>query len=814
MATGKQKKRLINSIDSDQSRPGKKAKLHSSNSLVSLNPHIGLKWDQLLRRVVPEKEQEWTTCLTEDERKFLIQFLPSDTDVEENVHLLLSGQNFHFGNPFLSWQVHCAMVPVTVFLFAFMSSSLCYGDIHPDAVLSKEKQIKVAEKEHRIDLYNYHSNMVETLKKWRKRWLSCGDTENLFSDNPAKKKQGITQVSVFKVGMPLKVSQSVDVSKFMSYIEISRTQLNHIKRLKQSGDGIQTKHVSRVVGGLDKFPVKPFGALMEGEQTRLREHWLEVVRKDLPAALGVMKDRKVLMEKSRKLLGLELGEKNVSIMRKVEHSPQSISQGRNDQSQSLQEDDENTKYMETSICHIEGSNVKDSDLAVNLTNVTSQGEQISDAQNEDLTHIKLCKDGLDVQHDEIPEVRYKDTTLQSYSPENQQMKSTNCIRRHIHTLDDQHMKVQDLDGVAGPSIHPHDQDQDVHSISNTIVNNSSHGVNGPAEKGHLQMNTVIVGQQEADNLPMIPSCSSSLFPKYSGNQILVDDILESNDHVQGVKDRRQIAGPPESYCHRPENRMYEVSDDLQVAQSYLSSGQHSSSNNGHLQIVKDIRGISYSLQHANSIEQSTAFHSSTKNSLTESAPFPEQEQQLIEQSQSGLFVQQLHNNLYSGVRFPNSENPPVAEQHSYPDFAPMDHRYNNWSIEGDKLHNNNLSGLELDVCLTHVLPSGSNTDGSLFSAISQYRRPSVHRQPIRSSPSQLLEPENQVLPPRNFVTRPQDTNPPFSGIYGHNQDVASSTSSHIASVGFLNNMNWTSFIQQNPEMPDLTGRQFRGPWTR
>ncbi|GJN07521.1 hypothetical protein PR202_ga25359 [Eleusine coracana subsp. coracana] len=668
------------------------------------------------------------------------------------------------------------------------SSSLCYGDIHPDAVLSKEKQIKAAEKEHRIDF------MVETLKKWRKRWLSCGDTENLFSDNPAKKKQGITQVSVSKAGMPLKVSQSVDVSKFMSYIEISRTQLNHIKRLKQSGDGIQTKHVSRVVGGLDKFPVKPFGALMEGEQTRLREHWLEVVRKDLPAAFGVIKDRKVLMEKSRKLLGLELGEKNVSIMRKVEHSPQSISQGRNDQSQSLEEDDENTKYMETSICHIEGSNVKDSDLAVNLTDVTSQSEQISDDQNEDLTDIKLCKDGLDVQHDKIPEVRYKDTTLQSYSPENQQMKSTNCIRRHIHTLDSQHMQVQDLDGVAGPSIHPHEQDQDVHSISNTIVNHSSHGVNGPAEKGHLQMNTVIVGREEADNHPMIPSCSSSLLPKSSGDQILVDDFLESNDHVQGVKDRWQMAGPPESYCHPPENRMYEGSDDLQVTQSYLSSGQHSSSvymnsgilgqqltqvttsafpvdnstsfmepfsnhqNNGHLQIVKDIRGISYSLQHANSIEQSMAFHSSTKNSLAESAPFP-----VHEQSQSGLFVQQLHNNLYSGVRFPNSGNPPVAEQHSYPDFAPMDHRYNNWSIEGDKLHNNNLSGLESesDVCLTQVLPSGSNTDGSLFSAISQYRRPSVHMQPIRSSPSQLLEPENQILPPRNFVPRPQDTNPQF-----------------------------------------------------
>jgi hypothetical protein len=57
MATGKQKKRLLSSTDSDLCRLGKKTNLHSSDCLVSLSPHIGLKWDQHLRRVVPEKEQ-------------------------------------------------------------------------------------------------------------------------------------------------------------------------------------------------------------------------------------------------------------------------------------------------------------------------------------------------------------------------------------------------------------------------------------------------------------------------------------------------------------------------------------------------------------------------------------------------------------------------------------------------------------------------------------------------------------------------------------------------------------------------------------
>ncbi|TVU39391.1 hypothetical protein EJB05_12806, partial [Eragrostis curvula] len=899
MAAVKQKKRLINSIDSDQYRPGKKTKFESSNNcLVTLSPHIGLKWDRYLRRVVPEKEQVgllwsdlapfvetrkrrsgladvtyvppeafsfenlrsmlsyevWATCLTEDERKFLIQFLPSETDAEENVH---------------------------------MASSLCYGDIHPDALLDKEKHIKAAEKAYRIDLHNYHSNMVETLKKWRKRWLSCGDTENLFSDSPAKKKQGVMQVAASKSGMALKVAQSVDVSKYMSYIEISRTQLNHIKRLKQSGDGIQTKHVSRVLGGLDNFPVKPFRALMEGEQMRLREHWLNMVRKDLPAAFEVLKDRKTLMENSAKLIGLELGEKSVSVMRKadklsdvrkdvgqhgafendgspvlqtdqVEHSPQSISQGRSDQSVSLQDqDDEKTRYKETSIYHIEGSNMKGLDpMVASVTLITSQSEQIldvlnqdhkdvkcfdvsmsccadiPDVQNEDLIDSKLRNDGLDAQHEKITEVSYEDTAVQNCSSGNRQIKSINYTSTPIHTLDSQNMQVQDLDGIAlkGPSIHAHEQDQDLKSISNAIVNHSNHGVNSPSEKRHPQMNTVIAEQEEAENILMMPSCSSSLLPKSTEKQIIVEDFLDSTDHAEGVKNRWQMAGPLQSYYHAPEDRMYNDSDyaelslfrttefsvyahnDIigqsltQVTTSSFPVDNSTSfvdpfsnqQRNGQLQIVKDIG--TYSLQHDNGIQQSTGLHSSTNSHLVQSAPFSVQEQQLIDQSHAGLYVQQLPNNLYSGASFPNSGNPLITEQHSYDAFGPMDHRYNNWSIEGNQSHSNNLSGLALDNCLTQALPSGSNTDGSLFSAISQYRQPSGHIQPGRLSPSQLLE--------------RGDTNPSFSDIYGHTQTVISSPSSHLASAGSLNNMNWTNFIQQNPGIPDLTNRQFRGPWTR
>lgn len=57
MSASKKNKRQTNCTNSEQLRSGKRTKFDSSNCLVSLKPHISLKWDQYLRRVVPEKEQ-------------------------------------------------------------------------------------------------------------------------------------------------------------------------------------------------------------------------------------------------------------------------------------------------------------------------------------------------------------------------------------------------------------------------------------------------------------------------------------------------------------------------------------------------------------------------------------------------------------------------------------------------------------------------------------------------------------------------------------------------------------------------------------
>jgi hypothetical protein len=528
--------------------------------------------------------------------------------------------------------------------------------------------------------------------------------------------------------------------------------------------------------------------------------------------------------------------------------------------------------METSIYRIGSPNVEDHDLmVVRGTDITSQGKQNSDVQyhngvscvdkgisccgnnpeeqDDDLADIKLCKDGLGVNSENIEEISYKGATNNNYSSENQEIKSIDYTNTHIDTLDCENLQLEDLEG---PSVNAREQDQDLESISHDGLNhNCGHSANISSKMSFPKTHNVIVDQVETQNVMMIPSNSSSLLLKSSGEQMHVEDFLHLNGQVaKGEKNRWQLAGPLQSHYHHPEN-INNGSGNLQITQPYLSSGQQSSSgyldngvlsqqqdqlatsafivdnpssviepfsnlqSNGTLHMAKDIGAVSYSLQHANSIEP--GLHSLVNNRLAQSAPFPrslQEQQQLTDQSDNCLYGQ-LHKDYCADVSFPTKVNPPISEQHSYAAFGSMDHRYN-WFPDGCQLHNNNnMPGLESGNCLTQALPSGSNTDGTLFSAISQYKQPSVHLGHGGSSRSQVLEPRNQVRPLQNFLPRSQDTNPPFSDMYGYTQDMASHTSSQIAPVSSMDGSHWTNFIQQNPAMaPDFTNRPFRGPWTR
>ncbi|KAA8548299.1 hypothetical protein F0562_004728 [Nyssa sinensis] len=97
----------------------------------------------------------WQTHLSEYERNLLTQFLPKGADALQVVQELLEGDNFFFGNPFLKW-----------------GASLCFGNLHPDAVLRQEQGFKANKKTYYSELQKYHNDMIGKLLMWKERWTS------------------------------------------------------------------------------------------------------------------------------------------------------------------------------------------------------------------------------------------------------------------------------------------------------------------------------------------------------------------------------------------------------------------------------------------------------------------------------------------------------------------------------------------------------------------------------------------------------------------------------------------------------------------
>ncbi|KAH9611334.1 hypothetical protein KSS87_005572 [Heliosperma pusillum] len=170
---------------------------------VNCNSHVSLMWDDNEKMVVAKEEQigissrhlaafspvgnakladvvavpkevfelddlaevltyeGWESLLTDKDRTFLSQFLPEGFESDEIVQALLGCENFHFGNPFLKW-----------------SSSLCLGNLHPDAVVRNEKSFKANKKAYYSELQQYHENMITNLHKLKERCGSAKDPES------------------------------------------------------------------------------------------------------------------------------------------------------------------------------------------------------------------------------------------------------------------------------------------------------------------------------------------------------------------------------------------------------------------------------------------------------------------------------------------------------------------------------------------------------------------------------------------------------------------------------------------------------------
>ncbi|KDO45993.1 hypothetical protein CISIN_1g002232mg [Citrus sinensis] len=321
----------------------KKRKLGSLQNGLNSKSNISLKWDESKKKVIAKQEQigisrriskpftdsvsgsktvlghladafsvpqeifelenltevlsyeVWQTQLSEEERNYLKQFLPSAQNAEQVVEALLAGENFHFGSPFLKW-----------------GASLCSGNFHPDAVLHKERSLKADKKAYFLELQKYHNDILEYLQKLKQRWESCKDPENEILpkiwrnyDKGFKKNKStnslIASENVLNVGTKLKKGYKLnkhnihhnDGAQYMSYVKISRKQHELVKSMKQSGKSIQCRSMNRVLGNLESLHVQPYEVFLEEEQKKkLHEHWLKLATEDLPAFYVNWKERK------------------------------------------------------------------------------------------------------------------------------------------------------------------------------------------------------------------------------------------------------------------------------------------------------------------------------------------------------------------------------------------------------------------------------------------------------------------------------------------------------------------------------------------
>ncbi|XP_065865449.1 uncharacterized protein [Euphorbia lathyris] len=393
----------------------KKKKLESPKCEFNARSHISLEWDGSLKKVVAKREQiglrrkdlrafnnlapqchgiladvlvipqeifevenlmevlsheVWQTHLSENERKYLSQFLPRGSDGEDTVQALLSGDNFHFGNPFLKW-----------------GTSLCSGNLHPDSLIHQEQWTKSEQKSYFSEIDKYHNDMVKYLQKLKeicensqdpanevlkKISRSRRDVEQQISshanefglhnleENAATTSESCSFIAEDKAcssdnqnsslmkggkiqrrvhekcstkdtsrkqllasddGKPTKgelqkrnIHLNDGDNKYMSYLKISKKQHQLVKSMKHSGKSIQSKSLNRVLGNLDMLHVQPYGEFVKEEQKKLQAHWLQLANVDLPAAYENWRARQSQRKEITKSLEQDLKSKLETLM--------------------------------------------------------------------------------------------------------------------------------------------------------------------------------------------------------------------------------------------------------------------------------------------------------------------------------------------------------------------------------------------------------------------------------------------------------------------------------------------------------------------
>lgn len=296
--------------------------------------------------------EAWNECLSASEIQFLRKLLPKDAEPEGVVRSILSGDNFHFGNPLTTW-----------------GGLICKGGFHPDSVQKTDLEFKNIRKEYYVELQRYHHKMLETLGALKELWVSCKSTKEELSfkhssctkremlqngvanavsnhslsekhkkhflpvekgatvcklDNGSfneeaiirqrskRRKIGSLQDALERIdSLPTKQSRRVKpavhnsvnkdgCTEIMYTLKVSPKQYADIVNQKRVGDELLLKSLSVILGDSQKIEVHRINGCNKEDTLKICQFWSTLVEKDMPAAHADFLERKAYRERLAK----------------------------------------------------------------------------------------------------------------------------------------------------------------------------------------------------------------------------------------------------------------------------------------------------------------------------------------------------------------------------------------------------------------------------------------------------------------------------------------------------------------------------------
>lgn len=923
MAADQRRKRLHTSVSGSSSKqqPRVKRKILGLRHYDScMKSHISLEWDGNEKRVVAKRNQigisqrnlrpfnssvphqqntladifavpeeifelenltgvlsneVWQSHLSESERKYLMEFLPSGSEPQQVLQALFSGDNFHFGNPFLKW-----------------GASLCSGSLHPDAVLHREQCLKAGKKVYYSKLQKYHNEMIGYLLKLKERWENCKDPEKEIGQKPWRSRNGlekripslanesefahpeedltatsescsgaddrvcssdnqnspvmkgaellkrmsekgyvkdkrrnllIASDEVLNIGARSRSGDKLqkhailctDGAKYMSYFKISKKQHELVKNMKQSGKSIQSRSLNRVLGDLGSFHVQPYEVFLQEEQKKLHHHWSQLAIKVLPKAYANWKERK-----SQRLLITSSLEKELKDKLKF-----SMKDEDDKNLESMLPDQEVNKLI-NSITTVEENEESISGSSHNRESIPGS-PQNQDSVPGSLQSQESVPSSLQ-NHESVPDTSYNQESILS-SPENQEFITTGSSQNQesIATGSPQSQTSQHISSLSGGhEIPPVDMDsENDHNMSrtdNVTADDSKFLGNLSTADVEVSQGVPLTSGDDVWPAVSVPhsyydSAASHEFTSASGLPLERSQVIEQQRvHLIDLESDLHAAEARKGFLHR------------QAGECSFSAYPNQDRNELLQSLFKSQGMLSYHQEH----KQTGLEFQPPDNLSMENGQFPghyqEQEQQPQsiplepeQKRQNDVYMHQnISGNMYSdGVRYliPRQEHlAPVSVQDLAVTIrmpAPLQS-----GLNGGELLSQDWFASEHQVqsgwTATDAGSVQSQNIGSGNAADQSLFHVLSHCNQLRASgPFDSLGSNDQFIAPRNYGMVDGNAAPRMSNVMSQAPHSLDYLGGHEAATSMMpDDMGWVSLPQQNSVIHDPMGKPFLRSW--